>query len=81
MGQRRDNPRTKKIPARSWLQQLPIHSDFIEEYRLLVEKEVATHSSMLAWIMPWTKEPGGLQYMGSHRAGHDSSSLAHRRYT
>ena len=59
MGQRRDNPRTKKIPARSWLQQLPIHSDFIEEYRLLVEKEVATHSSMLAWIMPWTKEPGG----------------------
>ena len=30
-----------------------------------LEKEMATHSSILAWRMPWTKEPGGLQAMGS----------------
>ena len=32
-----------------------------------LEKEVATHSSLLAWRIPWTKEPGGLQSMGSQR--------------
>ena len=36
-----------------------------------LEKEMATHSSLLAWEIPWTKEPGGLQYMGSQRVGHD----------
>ena len=30
----------------------------------ILEKEMATHSSILAWRIPWTKEPGGLQYMG-----------------
>ena len=35
------------------------------------EKEVATHSSVLAWRIPGTGEPGGLQSMGSHRVGHD----------
>ena len=30
-----------------------------------------THSGILAWKIPWTEEPGGLQSMGSHRAGHD----------
>ena len=30
-----------------------------------------THSSMLAWRIPWTEEPGGLQSMGSQRVGHD----------
>ena len=30
-----------------------------------LEKEMATHSSILAWRIPWTEEPGGLQYMGS----------------
>ena len=34
-------------------------------------KGMATHSCMLAWIIPWTEEPGGLQSMGSQRAGHD----------
>ena len=33
---------------------------------------MATHSSVLAWRIPWTDEPGGLQSMGSQRAGHDS---------
>ena len=36
-----------------------------------LEKEAAAHSSTLAWSVPWTEEPGGLQFMGSHRAGHD----------
>ena len=35
------------------------------------EKAVATHSSTLAWEIPWAEEPGGLQSMGSLRVGHD----------
>ena len=37
----------------------------------LLEKEMATHSSILAWKIPWTKEPGRLQSMGLQRVGHD----------
>ena len=40
-----------------------------QEYPL--EKETATHSNILAWKIPWTEEPGGLQSMGSKRVGHD----------
>ena len=40
-----------------------------QEY--LLEKEMATHSSILAWKIPWTEEPGRLQSMGSQRVGHD----------
>jgi len=40
-----------------------------------LEKGMATHSSILAWRIPWTEEPGGLQSMGSQRAGHDWSDL------
>ena len=36
-----------------------------------LEKEMATHSSILAWRIPGTGEPGGLPSMGSHRVGHD----------
>ena len=36
-----------------------------------LEKEMATHSSSLAWKIPWTEEPGRLQSMGSQRVGHD----------
>ena len=36
-----------------------------------LEKEMATHSSVLAWRVPGTVEPGGLPSMGSHRVGHD----------
>ena len=32
---------------------------------------MATHSSILAWEIPWKEEPGGLQFMGSQRVGHD----------
>ena len=35
-----------------------------------LEKEMATHSSIRAWRIPWTEEPGGLQSMGSQRVGH-----------
>ena len=37
----------------------------------LMEKEMATHSSILAWKIPWTKETGRLQSLGSQRFGHD----------
>ena len=37
----------------------------------VLEKEMATHSSVLAWRIPGTGEPGGLPSMGSHRVGHD----------
>ena len=36
-----------------------------------LEKEMATHSSTLAWKIPWTEEPGRLQSTGSQRVGHD----------
>ena len=36
-----------------------------------LEKEMATHSSILAWEIPWTEEPGRLQSMGSQRVRHD----------
>ena len=36
-----------------------------------LEKEMATHSSVLAWRIPWTEGPGGLQPMGSKQVGHD----------
>ena len=41
-----------------------------------LEKEMATHSSVLAWRIPGTVEPGGLPSMGLHRVGHDGSNLA-----
>ena len=36
-----------------------------------LEKEMATHSGILAWRIPWTEEPGGLQSMGLQRVGHN----------
>ena len=43
---------------------------------MLLEKEMATHSNVLAWRIPGTVEPGGLLCMGSHRVGFDWSDLA-----
>ena len=45
-----------------------------------LEKEVATHSSILAWRIPWTEEPGGLQSMESQRVGHNSDFDTHLHY-
>ena len=47
-------------------------SDFIFTFHFhALEKEMATHSSVLAWRIPGPGEPGGLLSMGSHRVGHD----------
>ena len=43
----------------------------------LLEEELAPHSRFLAWRIPWTEEPGGLQYIGSQRIGHNWSDFAH----
>ena len=57
--------------SRTWL------SDFTFTFHLhALEKEMATHSSVLACRIPRTGEPGGLQSMGSHSVGHDWSDLA-----
>ena len=55
----------KNLPAmqETWIQ-------FLSQEDPL-EKGMATHSSILAWEIPWTEEPGELQSMGSHRVGHD----------
>ena len=39
-----------------------------------LEKEMATHSSLLAWEIPWTEEPGELESMGSQKVGHDQAT-------
>ena len=46
-------------------------SDFTFTFTHALEKEMATHSSVLAWRIPGPGEPGGLPSMGSHRVGHD----------
>ena len=57
--------------SRTWL------SDFTFTFPFhALEKEMATHSSVLAWRIPGTGEPGGLPSLGSHRVGHDWSDLA-----
>ena len=55
----------KRLPTmrETWVQSLSRED--------LLEKEIATHSSTLAWKIPWTEEPGGLQSMRSQRVGHD----------
>ena len=50
------------------LQKMGIEGTYLT---IVKEKEMATHSSTLAWRIPWTKEPGRLQSMGSLRVGHD----------
>ena len=52
----------------STMQETPVRSLGWEDPR---EKEMAIHSSSIGWEIPWTKEPGRLQSMGSQRAGHD----------
>ena len=57
--------RIKRLPA---MQETRVQSLGQEEP---LGKEMATHSSILAWKIPWTEEPGRLQSMGSQRAGHN----------
>ena len=49
-------------------QEMPVQSLGQEDP---LEEEMATHSSILAWRIPWTEEPGRLQFMGSQRVRHD----------
>ena len=58
----------KNPPANADLQETPGRSLGREDP---LEEEVATHSSILAWKIPWTEEPGRLPSMGSQRVGHD----------
>ena len=58
------------VESRTWL------SDFTFTFLFHALKEMATHSSVLAWRIPGTGEPHGLPSMGSHRVGHDWSDLA-----
>ena len=51
-------------------------SDFTFTFTHALEKEMATHSSVLAWRIPGPGEPGGLPFMGSYRVGYDCSDLA-----
>jgi hypothetical protein len=52
-------------------------SDFTFTFHFpALEKEMATHSSVLAWRIPGTGKPGGLPSMGLHRVGHNGSDLA-----
>ena len=55
----------KSLPA---IQETQVQSPGQEDP---LEKEMATHSSIFAWRIPWTEEPGGLQSMDSQRVGHD----------
>ena len=56
---------------------IPVNAGDVRDVGLIpgsgdpLEKGMGTHSSILAWRIPWTEEPGGLQSMGSQRAGHD----------
>ena len=60
--------RVKNLPAMQETQETWVLSLDQEDP---LEKEIATHSSILTWRIPWTEEPGGLQSMGSQRAGHN----------
>ena len=47
-----------------------------------LEKEMATHCSILEWTRtPWTEKPGGLQSMGSQRVGHESATKQHTKHS
>ena len=58
----------KNLPAMQKIQETRVQSLGLEE---LLEEDVATHSRILTWRIPWTEEPCRLQSIGSQRAGHD----------
>ena len=59
------------LSAVRWPHGKKIQKEWIYNFKGKLEKEMATHSSVLAWRIPGTGEPGGLPSMGSHRVGHD----------
>ena len=58
----------KNLPANAGNERYAVRSQGQEDP---LEQEMATHSSIFAWEIPWTKEPGGLQSMGLRRVRHD----------
>ena len=58
----------KNLPASARMPEMQVRSLGWEDP---LEEGMATHSSILAWRIPWTEEPGGLQSMGSQRVRHD----------
>ena len=58
----------KNVPSMQETQEMWVQSLGQEDS---LEEVMETHSSILAWEIPWTEEPGGRQSMGSHRVGHD----------
>ena len=54
-----------------WSSPVKYYAKFSKPFRAPGEKEIAPHSSTLAWKIPWTEEPGRLQSMGSQRVEHD----------
>ena len=56
----------------TWIQSLGLED--------LLEKEMATHSSILAWEVPWTEEPDGLQSVGSQRVGLDLATRQQQQF-
>ena len=69
---------TKHSPMGEWMAQMVKSLPAIQETQVRalgwddpLEKRTATHSSVLAWRVPWTEEPDGLQSMGSQRVGHN----------
>ena len=54
-----------------WNAKNPFSNVYFLSFYLIVEKEMATYSSTLAWKIPWTEDPGMLQSMGLHRVGHN----------
>ena len=68
--------------ARTWNQpRCPSVSEWIGKLRYMSPREgMATHSSILAWRIPWTEKPGGLQSMRSQKAGHDWATNTYRQW-
>ena len=67
---------TPGFPGGSVVKNLPANAGDARDIRSLgqedpLEEEMATHSSILAWKIPWTEEPSRLQFMGQQRVGHD----------
>jgi len=58
----------KKLPVNAGVAEVV---DLVASWEGRMEEGMATHSSTLAWKIPWMEEPGGLQSMGSLRVGHD----------
>ena len=57
--------------GKEYIKAVYCHPGYLTYLQSTLEKVMATHSSTLAWRIPWMEEPGGLQSMGSQRVGHD----------